>query len=301
MSVEHMAVVLHHSTLRGTAKLVLLGIANHDGDNGAWPSIETLARYAGCTVRQVQRHIASAVAAGELVVHLQDGGTHKTRADRRTNRYDIHVACPPECDGTPQHRTAKAADKAERGDADATPPPVDNSLRGDADDIPRTDYGVTLEVSRGDADDTRTIREPSGKAVCPSVEQKPQTAPEPAPTDGRTDDPAAEKPTPAILDAETPAEPANPGPGMAAPPSPLLADPGFRRWLATAVPGVRRPERFVWPVGELEQLHDAYRATAAPGPATAVPPRFDRDANGPPDDAIPMPDHIADQIRKAIA
>ena len=36
-------------------------------------------------------------------------------------------------------------------------------------------------------------------------------------------------------------------------------------------------------------------------PATAVPPRFDRDANGPPDDAIPMPDHIADQIRKAIA
>lgn len=28
---------------------------------------------------------------------------------------------------------------------------------------------------------------------------------------------------------------------------------------------------------------------------------IDRDANGPPDDAIPMPDHIADQIRKAIA
>ena len=104
MGVEHIAVVLHHSTLTGTAKLVLVGIANHAGDGGAWPSIGTLARYAGCSERTVQRCIGEAVAAGELAVKVNGGGPVGARADRRPNRYDVLVACGPDCDGGPWHR-----------------------------------------------------------------------------------------------------------------------------------------------------------------------------------------------------
>ena len=42
MSIELMSLVLHHSVAQPTHKLILLGIANHQGDGGAWPSIETL-------------------------------------------------------------------------------------------------------------------------------------------------------------------------------------------------------------------------------------------------------------------
>jgi hypothetical protein len=42
MSIEAVATVLNHSKARGRAKLVLIGIANHLGDQGAWPSISTL-------------------------------------------------------------------------------------------------------------------------------------------------------------------------------------------------------------------------------------------------------------------
>lgn len=34
MSIEAMAVALHHSKTQGATKLVLLGIANHEGDGG---------------------------------------------------------------------------------------------------------------------------------------------------------------------------------------------------------------------------------------------------------------------------
>ena len=275
-----MAVVLHHSQLRGTAKLVLLGIANHQSDQGAWPSIATLARYAGCTERQVQRHIATAVGLGELVVHVQDGGTHRTRGDRRPNRYEVEVACPPECDGSANHSIAKP-----RGDADVTPVvPVDNTPRGDADVIP-SGNGVTLKAPRGDADVTRTIREPS--TLLPSV--SPETTDRA--TTRRTDGPAA------------PDEP-QPAAGPDGPPTdPRLADAGFLRFLAAAVPAIRRPERFTWPPGELDALEARWRspdqfAAHHRQPGTSTPPMFDPQVHGPPPDAIPMPDHVRALMRR---
>jgi hypothetical protein len=57
VTAEAVAIALHHSTMKGTDKLVLLGIANHDGDGGSWPSIQTLAYYANVDVRNVQRSI----------------------------------------------------------------------------------------------------------------------------------------------------------------------------------------------------------------------------------------------------
>jgi len=90
MSIEHVARVLNGaSDLDATAKLVLLGIANHDGDGGAWPSIATLCRYANCSESTVHRAIKRLVEAGYVEVETNAGGTHQTRHDRRPNLYTV--------------------------------------------------------------------------------------------------------------------------------------------------------------------------------------------------------------------
>lgn len=99
-----MALVLHHSRATDTAKLVLVGIANHSGDGGAWPTVATLAKYANTTERTVQRAIGRLVQLGELAVHVQAGGTRNLKDSQRPNRYDVLVACPQHCDRTANHR-----------------------------------------------------------------------------------------------------------------------------------------------------------------------------------------------------
>jgi hypothetical protein len=99
MSIEAMSAVLHHSRARGSTKLVLIGIANHQGDAGAWPAISTLARYANVSERQAQRAIRQLEESGEIKVDYQAPEMMK-----RTNRYWVTVRCPKECDGTTQHR-----------------------------------------------------------------------------------------------------------------------------------------------------------------------------------------------------
>lgn len=107
MSVEQWTLVLHHSRARGTDKVVLLGIANHDGDGGAWPKVETLAQYANVSRSTVQEALTRLIASGELVRHQQAGGTASTAPGFRPNRYEILVTCPPGCDRTTQHRTKR--------------------------------------------------------------------------------------------------------------------------------------------------------------------------------------------------
>ena len=107
MSVEAIAVALHHSRAKGTTKLVLIGIANHAGDGGAWPAVVTLAKYAGCSERQVQRALRQLVSFGEIRVHVQAGGGSEYDDGRRPNRYDVIVACPPWCDRTTNHRDTR--------------------------------------------------------------------------------------------------------------------------------------------------------------------------------------------------
>jgi hypothetical protein len=68
---------------------VLLGIANHLGDHGAWPSISTLARYANASERSVKRDIQELVQLGELKVELQNA---PTKTQYKTNLYWITIS-----------------------------------------------------------------------------------------------------------------------------------------------------------------------------------------------------------------
>lgn len=91
MSVESMAKALRVTGLTPSEKLVLIGIANHDGDGGAWPSIATLATYNCSKERAVQYVIAKLVAKGFVTVETNAGGNDRTRSDRRPNRYTLHL------------------------------------------------------------------------------------------------------------------------------------------------------------------------------------------------------------------
>lgn len=117
MSVEAMTLVLHHSQASGAAQMVLMGIANHQGDGGAWPSIATLAKYGKVSERRVQQIIRELEATGELVVHTMAGGATPTGA---TNLYFVTLTCPADCDGTTNHRQGVKSG-ADRGETHFTP------------------------------------------------------------------------------------------------------------------------------------------------------------------------------------
>ena len=108
MSIEAVSLVLNQSKATGRAKLVLLGIANHLGDQGAWPSISTLARYANASERSVKRDIQELVQLGELKVELQNA---PTRHQYKTNLYWITI------NSGVTESTAGVTDWVSRGDS----------------------------------------------------------------------------------------------------------------------------------------------------------------------------------------
>lgn len=144
MSVEHLALVLHHSRAKGTDKLVLIGIANHAGDGGAWPSKATLARYANVNPQAVKRSLTRLVETGEVERITQAGWpTDQSMSDwHRPNLYRVLVECPEGCDRSPNHRPMPGWERL----ADGTYQPVDNS----EDRGPQKDPG-SLEGPRGGA------------------------------------------------------------------------------------------------------------------------------------------------------
>lgn len=146
-----MTAVLHHSKARGTDKLVLLGIANHAGDGGSWPKVETLAKYANVTERAVQVSIQKLIKTGELLVERNGGGTRRTRGDNRPNLYTVLVQCPINCDRSTNHRLRAYPTAAEP--LTFTTSPVDNGVKQGS---PREARGEADFTSRGEADFTRT-------------------------------------------------------------------------------------------------------------------------------------------------
>lgn len=103
MSIEAVAIALHHSQASGTAKLILLGIANHDGDAGSFPKTATLAKYANVHPRRVPEAIAKLVELGEVRVEYKEGGSRTLRAEIAPNLYHMTLVCPPNCDRTSKH------------------------------------------------------------------------------------------------------------------------------------------------------------------------------------------------------
>lgn len=84
MSIQVMQAVWQHSQSTGRARTVLLAIADHQGEIGAWPSIQTLAKMVNASERSVQRDIQELVELGELKVELQNA---PTRQQYKSNLY----------------------------------------------------------------------------------------------------------------------------------------------------------------------------------------------------------------------
>ena len=150
MSIEAVAIALHHSRAKGTAKLILVGIANHDGDGGSFPKVATLAKYANVHPRRVTEALNVLGELGEIIIHTQDGGTRGLRDAIRPNRYEFILECPPECDRTKHHRIAGeqigrsykgqwTPDKTTKPAGD----PVDNWLSGPSDENVPSDENST--------------------------------------------------------------------------------------------------------------------------------------------------------------
>lgn len=75
MSIEVMNRVWQQSQAVGRARLTLLAIADHQGEIGAWPSLETLAKMVNASTRSVQRDIEYLQELGELKVDYQNAPT----------------------------------------------------------------------------------------------------------------------------------------------------------------------------------------------------------------------------------
>ena len=84
MSIHVMNAVWQHSKSDGRARLVLLAIADHQGEIGAWPSISTLAKMVNSSERSVQRDIQHLQSIGELKVEVQNA---PTKSQYKSNLY----------------------------------------------------------------------------------------------------------------------------------------------------------------------------------------------------------------------
>ena len=113
MSVQQLAAVFERSGSRNGARLVLLSIANHDGDGGSWPTISTISRESGLTERSVHEALRRLQDDGELKVHPNAGGTMDWRNDRRPNRYQIVL--PDGVEDIATSSTHGVEDSSERG------------------------------------------------------------------------------------------------------------------------------------------------------------------------------------------
>ena len=170
-----MVTVLNAGNLTPRRKLILLGIANHDGDGGSWPSISTLARYGCCSTRTVQRELHRLTEEGFVTIELQAGGSARTRADRRPNLYRLNI--PGVVDNSSHGVTVGVTPTDSRGD-------IALSQRGDTALSPETSLTVPYTSKRDSSvrdDDSvgnvKLTREQvrdivSKSAFCPTCREK---------------------------------------------------------------------------------------------------------------------------------
>jgi hypothetical protein len=157
VSIESLSIALHHSRSKGSAKLVLLGIANHDGDGGSFPKIATLAKYANIHPRNVVKCLNTLGALGEIIIHQQAGGTAKTPETIRPNLYEFILTCPADCDRTSSHRL-KGEKLGRNYKGQYVPQAVENSTSDLVAETPPSGAGVTTPSGAG-------VTTPSGAGV----------------------------------------------------------------------------------------------------------------------------------------
>jgi hypothetical protein len=167
MSIESVSIALHHSRSKGTAKLVLIGIANHDGDGGSFPKIATLAKYANVHPRNVVKCLNVLGALGEIIIHQNAGGTTRTPDAMRPNLYEFVLTCPSDCDRTKNHRLA--GEKLGRNyKGQYAPPPVDNSPLDLVTETPPSGAGVTTPSGAGVTTKNHQLEPPIESALVPT-------------------------------------------------------------------------------------------------------------------------------------
>lgn len=100
MSLGAVAIAMHHSPLGGTDKLVLMGIANHAGDDDTcWPSLEALAIYGHTTTGGVRESLRRLEAAGVIEIYPGKGGLWNDPPEGRPDKYKFRLRCNPGCNG----------------------------------------------------------------------------------------------------------------------------------------------------------------------------------------------------------
>lgn len=140
MSIRLIARALDRQDVRETAKLVLVGLADHANDAAeCWPSIERLRQVASLThPRHVYAALDKLIAAGLV--------TRESRPGKRS-RFRLHLPCTPDASVTP--------------DGGVTPDGAVTSPLTEASRVPLTPASLTPDASV-----TQTVTEPSGE---PSV------------------------------------------------------------------------------------------------------------------------------------
>jgi hypothetical protein len=151
VSIEAMSWVLtKERTTVGTERVVLLGIEDHADKHGcnSWPSYETLAEYANVSRATAKRAVKGLIEKGLVQMVVQGGGFVDSRADRRTNRYDI-LGITTENDGSP-----------------ADPPSPEPSSPADASD--RANDG-SKQLHGGSPADPRTVLKNLSQKIKPKT------------------------------------------------------------------------------------------------------------------------------------
>lgn len=114
MSIEVMNAVWSQSKSEGRARLVLLAIADMQGELGAWPAVSTLARMVNASERSVKRDIKALQELGELIVHSQDAPVD---SQYRPNRYFVNLAGVTDGASGVTNRASGVTAQVSRGDS----------------------------------------------------------------------------------------------------------------------------------------------------------------------------------------
>jgi hypothetical protein len=89
VSIQAVGFILDHSTASGSARWVLISLANHARGWDAWPSVELIAYEAGLTERTVQHALAGLERDGHIVRTINGAPDLRIPNGRKPNLYQI--------------------------------------------------------------------------------------------------------------------------------------------------------------------------------------------------------------------